>query len=79
MSAMRMSDKDIRMSDETEKRDLASPSFSRREVLMALGGMGLLAALVSTIRGSLHFLTPPISQAGPSIIAAGPPAGFPPG
>ncbi len=52
-------------------------SLSRREVLTALGSLGLLAALASVIRGSIRFLTPPVSQAGPSVIAAGRPADFP--
>lgn len=54
-------------------------SLSRREVLTALGSLGLLAALGSVIRGSKRFLTPPVSQAGPSVIAAGRPADFPMG
>jgi cytochrome b6-f complex iron-sulfur subunit len=54
-------------------------TVSRREVLIALGGLGLLTVLVSVIRGSLRFLTPPVSQARPSIIVAGPPADFPQG
>ncbi len=54
-------------------------SLSRREVLIALGSLGLLTALVNGVRGSLRFLTPPVSQTPPRIIVAGAPADFPSG
>ena len=54
-------------------------SISRREALMALGSLSLLAVLGSVVRDSLRFLTPPVNQARPAVIVAGPPADFPPG
>jgi Rieske Fe-S protein len=53
--------------------------LSRREVLTALGGLGLLTALVNVVQGGLRFLTPPFSQAGPRVIVAGSPTDFPSG
>ncbi len=54
-------------------------SFSRREVLVALGSVGLVSALAGLIRESLGFLTPPVSQMRPARVIAGPPADFPQG
>jgi Rieske Fe-S protein len=56
----------------------ASP-LSRREILVALGSLGLFTALVNVVRGGLRFLTPPVSQTPPRIIVAGAPADFPSG
>lgn len=56
-----------------------SGRLSRRELLAGLGGLGLLAILAGLARGTLRFLTPPVSQVPPAIVVAGPPAGFPPG
>lgn len=53
--------------------------LSRREILVALGSLGLLTALVTVVRGSLRFLTPPVDQSPPRIIVAGAPTDFPPG
>jgi cytochrome b6-f complex iron-sulfur subunit len=50
--------------------------LSRRDVLVALGSLGLLSALASLVRETARFLIPPISQARPSTIIAGPPADF---
>jgi cytochrome b6-f complex iron-sulfur subunit len=50
--------------------------LSRRELLVALGNLGLLTALVSLTRGTIRFLTPPISQGRPSTVITGPPANF---
>jgi cytochrome b6-f complex iron-sulfur subunit len=55
----------------------ASRPFSRRELLTTLGGLGLLAALSSLMRGTIRFLTPPVSQGQASIIVAGAAADFP--
>jgi cytochrome b6-f complex iron-sulfur subunit len=54
-------------------------SLSRRDLLMALGSLGLLTALASLTRETIRFLTPPISQSRPSTVIAGPPANFPAG
>ncbi|MCL4299880.1 MAG: Rieske (2Fe-2S) protein [Anaerolineae bacterium] len=53
--------------------------LSRREVLTALGSLGLLTVLVTVVRDSLRFLTPPVSQTPPRIIIAGVPTDFPMG
>lgn len=55
------------------------PSLSRRDLLMALGAVGLLTAGASFLRGTVLFLIPPISQTRPTTIIAGPPESFPPG
>jgi cytochrome b6-f complex iron-sulfur subunit len=54
-------------------------TLSRRQVLITLGSLGLLTALANVVRGSLRYLTPPISQTQPVVIVAGPPADFPQG
>lgn len=51
--------------------------LSRRDLLVALGSLGLLTALASLLRETARFLTPPISQVRPSTVIAGSPAGFP--
>jgi cytochrome b6-f complex iron-sulfur subunit len=56
---------------------LSPRQLSRRDVLVALGSTGLVGALAAAALGSLRFLAPPISQAHPAIVVAGPPASFP--
>lgn len=53
--------------------------LSRRDLLVALGSVGLLTAGASLLRGTVRFLIPPISQTRPSTIIAGPPESFPSG
>jgi menaquinol-cytochrome c reductase iron-sulfur subunit len=53
--------------------------MSRRDILMAFASLGLLGVGISAGRGVIRFLTPPVSQARPAIIIAGPPADFPQG
>lgn len=65
---------------EQERSDPSLPvsrPFSRRELLTTLGGLGLLAALSSLLRGTIRFLTPPVSQVHTLIIVAGAAADFP--
>lgn len=52
---------------------------SRRDLLMALGGLGLVTALGGLLRETVRFLIPPISQARPATVIAGSPADFPVG
>lgn len=56
-----------------------NPYFSRREVMAALGSLGLVSALTGLVRASLGFLTPPVSQTRAATVIAGPPANFPQG
>lgn len=56
-----------------------SPFLSRRDVLMALGGLGLVTSLTGLLREAVRFLIPPIRQARPSTVVAGSPADFPVG
>jgi cytochrome b6-f complex iron-sulfur subunit len=58
---------------------ITQSQFSRRELLIWAGSLGLLAALGGIVRVTLRFLTPPISQARPSRLVAGPPSDFPVG
>jgi cytochrome b6-f complex iron-sulfur subunit len=51
--------------------------LSRRDVLVALGSLGLFTTLASLLRETARFLTPPISQARPATVIAGSPANFP--
>lgn len=53
--------------------------LSRRNLLVWLGGAGLLAALGKLGWETIRFLTPPVSLVTAPIIVAGPPADFPPG
>lgn len=57
---------------------LSPRQLSRRDLLVALSSTGLLGAFAAATQGSLRFLMPPISQAQPAIVVAGPPASFPP-
>jgi cytochrome b6-f complex iron-sulfur subunit len=54
-----------------------SEPISRRDVLVAMGGLGLFGAAISVVRGTLRFLTPPVTYVPPPTILAGPPADFP--
>jgi cytochrome b6-f complex iron-sulfur subunit len=54
----------------------AKTFLSRRDLLVALGSLGLVTALTSLMRETARFLTPPISQARPSTVIAGSPADF---
>jgi cytochrome b6-f complex iron-sulfur subunit len=65
--------------DKFEASQLETSSFSRRQVMVALGSVSLLAALVGLAREAVHFLTPPVSQARPVLVTAGPPGDFPMG
>lgn len=56
--------------------DKNSAFLSRRDVLLALGGLGLVTALAGLLRETVRFLIPPISQARPSTVIAGSPADF---
>ncbi len=51
--------------------------IARRDVLLGLGGLGLVTALAGLLRETVRFLIPPISQARPSTLIAGSPADFP--
>lgn len=53
-----------------------SPFLSRRDVLLALGGLGLVTALAELLRETVRFLMPPISQARPATLIAGSSADF---
>jgi len=55
------------------------PPISRREVLVALGGLGLLGTAISAVRGALRFLTPPVSFVQPPVVVAGAPGSYPRG
>lgn len=54
-------------------------NITRRRVLVGLANLSLAGVLLSVIRGSLRFLTPPIRQSVPVEITAGPPEIFAPG
>ncbi len=54
-------------------------AVSRRRLLTALGSLGLLGVLLSAVRGTVRFLTPPVSRARSPIVVAGPPDAFPDG
>lgn len=62
------------MSHKNENKN--SAFLSRRDVLLALGGLGLVTALAGLLRETVRFLIPPISQARPSTVIAGAPADF---
>lgn len=49
---------------------------ARRDVLLALGSLGLVTALAALLREMVRFLIPPISQARPSTVIAGSAADF---
>lgn len=53
------------------------PFLSRRDLLVALGSVGLLTAGASLVRGTIRFLIPPVSQTRPATIIVGLPADFP--
>jgi cytochrome b6-f complex iron-sulfur subunit len=55
----------------------SSQHLTRRQVLTALGKLGLLGLLLSAVRGALRFLTPPVSRVRSPIVVAGPPEDFP--
>lgn len=52
---------------------------SRRDLLVALGSLGLVTALTGLLRETMRFLTPPLSQARLSTLVAGLPTEFPSG
>jgi cytochrome b6-f complex iron-sulfur subunit len=54
-------------------------TFSRRELIVTLGSVSLLAAFISLSRTLVRFLMPPISRGQPSIVSGGEPATFDPG
>ena len=56
-----------------------TPSFSRRQVMVALGSVSLLVALTGLAREAMRFLTPPVSQARPMLVTGGPPGDYPMG
>ncbi len=57
--------------------DKDNKSFvSRRDVFLALGGLGLVTALTGLLRETVRFLMPPVSQARPATVIAGSPADF---
>ena len=58
------------------ERNKNSSVLSRRDVLMALGSLGLVSALAGLVRASLRFLIPPVSQARAATVIAGPPTDF---
>ncbi|NJN95628.1 MAG: ubiquinol-cytochrome c reductase iron-sulfur subunit [Anaerolineales bacterium] len=59
--------------------DKNSAFLSRRDVLLALGGLGLVTALAGLLREIIRFLTPPTNQARPSTLIVGSPSDFPVG
>lgn len=61
------------------REPLKSKNLTRRQVLLGLGNLTLLGVLLSTIRGTVRFLTPPISRTSSPLIIAGPPEIFPEG
>jgi cytochrome b6-f complex iron-sulfur subunit len=65
--------------DKLEVSQLETSSFSRRQVMVALGSISLLAALAGLAREAVRFLTPPVSQARPGLITGGPPGDYPVG
>ena len=66
-------------SSESESDRLSPQTVTRRQALTTLGSLGLLGVLLSAIRGTLRFLTPPVSRARSPIVVAGPPEAFPKG
>lgn len=60
-----------------EQNPPTSKNLTRRQVLIGLGNLSLLGVLLSTIRGTARFLTPPISRISSAVIVAGPPEIFP--
>lgn len=62
-----------------EQSPPVSRPISRRELLITLGSLGVLAALGSLMRETIRFLTPPVSQTHASVIIAGTAADFPVG
>ncbi|MCK6626539.1 MAG: Rieske 2Fe-2S domain-containing protein [Anaerolineae bacterium] len=56
-----------------------STFLSRRDVLVALGSLGLVTGLTGLLRETMRFLIPPISQIRPSTLIAGLPTEFPSG
>ena len=60
----------------TEQKPLESKNLTRRQVLVGLGNLSLVGVLLSTLRGTVRFLTPPISQTALPLIVAGPPEIF---
>ncbi|GAB4549099.1 MAG: hypothetical protein Kow0063_44000 [Anaerolineae bacterium] len=66
-------------SSESESDRLSLQTVTRRQTLIALGSLGLLGGLLSAIRGTLRFLTPPVSRARSPIVVVGPPETFPNG
>jgi cytochrome b6-f complex iron-sulfur subunit len=69
----------MNQSERNKNVDEDSPFLSRRDVLVALGSLGLVTALTGLLRETMRFLTPPISQARPSTLMAGLPTAFPSG
>ncbi len=59
-----------------EPGSLKSKNLTRRQVLIGLGNLSLLGVLLSTIRGTVRFLIPPISRTSSPLIIAGPPEIF---
>ena len=59
-----------------EKDRPESKNLTRRQVLIGLGKLSLLGVLVSTVRGGIRFLTPPVSRTPSSLLVAGPPEIF---
>jgi cytochrome b6-f complex iron-sulfur subunit len=55
-----------------------SVNYSRRKLLIGLGGIGLLVAIRKTGRGILRFMEPPLPQPAPGPIIAGPAEAFAP-
>jgi cytochrome b6-f complex iron-sulfur subunit len=53
--------------------------FSRREIIISLGGMSLLAALISLTRQMVRFMMPPINRVQAAVIIGGSPVDFAPG
>ncbi|MEW5958090.1 MAG: Rieske (2Fe-2S) protein [Chloroflexota bacterium] len=55
---------------------MKSKNMTRRQVLIGLGNLSLLGVLLTAVRGSLQFLTPPVSRTTAPVIIAGPPPAF---
>jgi cytochrome b6-f complex iron-sulfur subunit len=60
-----------------EKESLKIKNLTRRQVLIGLGSLSLLGVTLSTVRGAVRFLTPPVSRTASALIVAGPPEIFP--
>jgi cytochrome b6-f complex iron-sulfur subunit len=62
--------------DMAENESVKSKNLTRRQVLIGLGNLSLAGVLLAVVRGSLRFLTPPVSRVPSLKIVAGPPQAF---